>query len=278
MNAADVPLGMRLKGQAGWNQVEADWRRFLDMQPDGCFVAELDGVAVGTTVACIFGRVAWIAMVLVDEQARGRGVGTALMRHALAFLDDQGVPSVRLDATALGQPVYEKLGFAAEYKLARYEGVLGRPGIGPPAESGVCVRPAMAEDHVRVVQLDQEAIGTDRGKFLTRLFRERPDDVQLAERAGRLEGYLAVRAGTSALQLGPCIATLDGGGALIADAATRLLKQRVFLDVPQPNEPAVRIAESLGLSVQRMFVRMCRGPRVADDLARLMLSSGPELG
>ncbi len=43
MSAADVPLGLRLRGQAGWNQTEADWRRFLGLQPDGCFVAELDG-------------------------------------------------------------------------------------------------------------------------------------------------------------------------------------------------------------------------------------------
>ena len=40
MTAEDVPLGMRLRGQARFNQTEADWRRFLDLEPDGCFVAE----------------------------------------------------------------------------------------------------------------------------------------------------------------------------------------------------------------------------------------------
>src|SRR5438270_10324239 len=98
MTAADVPLGLRLRGQAGWNQTEADWRRFLRLQPDGCFVAELDGAPAGTTAAFVFGPVAWVAMVLVDEAVRGRGVGTALMRHALALLDGRGVRSVRLDA------------------------------------------------------------------------------------------------------------------------------------------------------------------------------------
>ena len=73
MTAADLGLGMRLKSQAGWNQTEADWRRFLEMQPDGCFVAEFDGVSVGTAVGCVFGSVAWIAMVLVDAEFRGRG-------------------------------------------------------------------------------------------------------------------------------------------------------------------------------------------------------------
>ena len=87
MTSADLDLAMRLKSQAGWNQTQADWRRFLAMQPDGCFVAELDGVAVGTAVGCVFGDVAWIAMVLVDLAARARGVGTALVQHAMSFVE-----------------------------------------------------------------------------------------------------------------------------------------------------------------------------------------------
>src|SRR5438094_512550 len=69
MTAADVPLGMELKRFAGWNQTEADWRRLLDLEPDGCFVAELDGTPSATLATCIFGAVAWIAMVLVQPQA-----------------------------------------------------------------------------------------------------------------------------------------------------------------------------------------------------------------
>ena len=83
MMARDVPLGMRLKEQAGWNQIEADWRRCLQLQPDGCFVAEREGVAVGTVTTCIFGSIAWIAMVLVDAAVRGQGIGRTLLDHAL---------------------------------------------------------------------------------------------------------------------------------------------------------------------------------------------------
>src|SRR5438105_11990396 len=124
MTAADVPLGMRLKEQAGWNQTEADWQRCLDLQPDGCFVAEWNDTPVGTTTTCVFGNVAWIAMVLVDANHRGKGIGKALMNHALEYLDSAGVASIRLDATPLGQPLYEKLGFRVQFPLARFEGVL----------------------------------------------------------------------------------------------------------------------------------------------------------
>ena len=43
MTPADVAAGMRLKDAAGWNQTEDDWRRFLQANPEGCFVAEWNG-------------------------------------------------------------------------------------------------------------------------------------------------------------------------------------------------------------------------------------------
>ena len=78
MTPMDAPVALALSEQAGWNQGDADWRRFLAMEPEGCFVAETNGEPVGTTVTCVFGGVAWIGMVLVDPRARRRGVATGL--------------------------------------------------------------------------------------------------------------------------------------------------------------------------------------------------------
>jgi GNAT superfamily N-acetyltransferase len=122
MNADDVPWGMKLKDQAGWNQTPADWQRLLALQPQGCFAAEYDGQVVGTTCVTCFGAVAWISMVLVDASYRGRGIGTRLMEHALAYLEGKKIKTARLDATPLGRPVYARLGFAAQYDIARREG------------------------------------------------------------------------------------------------------------------------------------------------------------
>src|SRR5262249_24503913 len=70
MTGTDLSLGLRLSRAAGWNQTEADWRSFLTLQPDGCFVAEWDGTPVGTTTTTLFGSVGWIAMVLVEASVR----------------------------------------------------------------------------------------------------------------------------------------------------------------------------------------------------------------
>src|SRR5262249_35410158 len=158
LTPADLPLGMRLKEAAGWNQTEADWRRFLDLEPEGCFVAELDGTPSATLAAFVFGPVAWIAMVLVDPAMRRGGLAGALMVHALDWLDRRDVGSVRLDATPMGQPLYEELGFVVEYSLGRHEGVL------PAAPEVGGVDPARAEDMNDVRELDRSVTGADRGK------------------------------------------------------------------------------------------------------------------
>jgi GNAT superfamily N-acetyltransferase len=268
---------MRLKEQAGWNQVEADWHRFLTMQPEGCFVAEWDGATVGTAVGCVFGLVSWIAMVLVDEAVRGRGIGKALVEHAISFVEGQGATIERLDAT---RPVYEKLGFVPQYELTRYAGTL-HPGVcHPPASppTQASLRVALADDYEAIFALDYSATRTDRQKFLARLFAERPAQVSVVERQHQIEGYLTTRLGSAAVQLGPCIANGEGAERLLGDAFRRLAGGRVYLDVLSSLDRAVGFAQSAGLEAQRTLTRMCRGFDVCDDVTRLWASSGPELG
>ncbi len=272
MTAADIPFGMRLKDRAGWNQTPADWRRYLELQPDGCFVACANGAPVGTTTTCIFGRVAWVAMVLVDEAYRGQGIGRALMDHALAFLDRQGVRSVRLDATALGRPLYEKLGFETEYTLHRYEGVL------PPGEAAKEVEPLDPGDLDDVLALDRSITHTDRQKLLRRLAAEFPAHGRVLRRSGRVAGFCLCRPGARAFQLGPCIAQADVGRRLLHDAGGRLGGERVYVDIPDTHREAVSWATASGLGAQRSLIRMCRGPKLGESAAELWASSGPEMG
>jgi GNAT superfamily N-acetyltransferase len=269
MTAADIPLGMRLKQQAGWNQLEADWRRCLDLEPAGCFMADLDAVPVGTVATCLFGPVGWIAMMLVDAAARGRGVGRALMEHALAYLEQRQVRCIRLDATPLGRPLYEKLGFVSEYLLHRYEGLL------PPRAPVPEVTTATPEQREQAVQLDHLVSGADRGKLLLRLFES--EAVRVVQAEGRLEGFLSARLGARALQIGPCMAHARAGPLLLADACQRYAGQFVYLDL-QEDHPATTLAREWGLTTQRPLLRMFRGEQPEEQRELLWASFGPEKG
>ena len=48
MSEQDVAFANRLREIAGWNQTGRDWRGYLSYDPDGCFVAEVEGKPAGT--------------------------------------------------------------------------------------------------------------------------------------------------------------------------------------------------------------------------------------
>ncbi len=290
MNLDDVPLGCRLNDAAGWNQLPADWQRLLALEPAGCFLAEWDGQPVGTTCVTRFETIAWISMVLVDAAHRGRGIGTQLMRHALAWLDRCGTRTVWLDATPLGRPVYEKLGFVGGYEVARWEGTAvssrhtpcavrnGTRRV-PTTDLATPITPA-AESHLEAITaLDHQATGTPRGPLLARLFAERPQALRVAVAQGRVAGYSVVRPGGRAWQIGPVVALEASSGLALLDAAISGHQgQTVLLDVPLPNRPAVHWAEARGLHVERQFLRMARGQPIADRPERIWAGFGPEKG
>ncbi|MCK4629484.1 MAG: GNAT family N-acetyltransferase, partial [Sedimentisphaerales bacterium] len=303
MTITDLPLGLKLKSQAGWNQTEADWLRFLALEAQGCFVAELDGVSVGTLTTCLLGGVAWIAMVLVDAKARRKGVGSNLLQYAIDYLDDRKVSTIRLDATPAGRVVYEKSGFIPEYNVARYEGVAPRgcdgasveevgsgefDGIDTAAKSPKNIAktaPALQNRGVKelltlasIVEFDKRLTGTDRGKMLNRLFQEHPHNFRLITNDGELEGYITFRPGSNAFQIGPCVAVSAAGSALFSYAWSRCAGEPIFIDIPVDNADAVKLAESGGLKVQRLFTRMYRGEKVPDSVQSIWASSGPEKG
>ncbi len=283
MRVDDISFGMRLKAQNGWNQLESDWRRQLELEPEGCFVAQAStgrepgemATLVGTACTCVFGDIAWINLVLVDQQERGQGIGTALLQHVLHYLDIRGIPTIRLDATPMGQPVYEKLGFRGDFTLSRYEGIL--PHLAEH-ERALQAEPLTPADLPAVLALDEAVTRTAREKLLRHLCTAHLDSMRKFAPGGRMEGFCFARPGAHAWQIGPVQGTAIAGRALLLDAAQRFAGQRVFLDVPSAHADAVRCVQSLGLKVQRSFLRMTRGARVQEDLQSCWSSFGPEKG
>jgi len=90
-------------------------------------VARVDGAILGTLTLVTFpiptGLRAWIEDVVVDEAARGRGVGAALTQQAVKIARAAGARSVDLTSRpsrAAAHRLYERLGFQLrESKLYR---------------------------------------------------------------------------------------------------------------------------------------------------------------
>ena len=89
---------------------------------DDMLLVALDGDAVaGTTMAGYDGHRGWLHKVAVSPQYRGRGLATALVRHAIRVLRSAGCTKVNLQIRATNLEVrkfYEGLGFEIEERLS----------------------------------------------------------------------------------------------------------------------------------------------------------------
>lgn len=252
---------MALKDAAGWNQTPADWKILLELAPQSCFGIECDGKLAATSTAISYGReLAWIGMVVTDPVHRRRGLARRLLEHALQYLDARGVGCVKLDATAMGQGLYEQLGFRAECVVERWL----RPA-GPIAASQN-VRPYAAD---RV--LDRQAFGADRSTLLDKLARHG------AWSAG--EGFAMGRDGAQAAYFGPCVsrspeAARDLLGAFLKTRAG----QPVYWDILATHPAAAGLAREHGFTRSRELLRMVRGGSVTPDASLNFAIAGFEFG
>jgi ribosomal protein S18 acetylase RimI-like enzyme len=283
MTAGDIPAGLALCRASGWNQVERDWRRFLETQPGGALVAERDSRVIGTVATMRYGRrFAWVAMVLVDPAERGRGVGRALLNRGLSLLDD--VDTARLDATPAGEPLYKTLGFVEETRLSRLLLAPGaaRMAIAPDPLSArvVTVRPLAPADWDAVAAFDARVFGADRRALLEWLWEGAPEYAWVASDGDQLAGYVLGRSGHLFEHLGPVIAGDAGTAARLLTACLPSRADRAFaVDAPVDQVDWRRFLGDTGFVEQRPFFRMSRGRPAPSGLPpNLFASVGPEFG
>jgi ribosomal protein S18 acetylase RimI-like enzyme len=95
-----------------------DLERLVSWPGNTQLIARVDGVISGALTLVTFpiptGTRAWIEDVVVDESARGQGVGAALTQEAVRLAHSQGARTVDLTSRpsrAAANRLYERLGF-----------------------------------------------------------------------------------------------------------------------------------------------------------------------
>lgn len=280
MTKADIPAGMRLKEIAGWNQTAADWKRFLEASPQGCFVAEQDGHVCGTATTISFeNRFAWIGMILVDPEYRSQGIGTKLLERTIEYLNDLRVTAIKLDATPQGRPLYEKLQFVPEYEIERW--TLRRSPSEMAKRSSSRSREPLSQDLLEFIfEADKESFGADRSFLLKSLHRDAPEFTMGIRNARVIEGYALGRRGSFADHLGPWMArNTMAACSLLETFLARSSREVVVVDSLKSNAAVGELLVSFGFTYSRPLTRMYRGHNGHPGRPELLCAIlGPEFG
>jgi GNAT superfamily N-acetyltransferase len=276
LELADLPDAEALVTEAGWNQVTADWRMFLDFGT--VYAVRADGRVIATAATLPYGgRCAWISMVLVATSHRRQGLATRLLDRCIADITAAELVPV-LDATPAGRTVYAPLGFQDAWGFARLV-LQRRTAISGPNANGITVHPITDATWPALCTYDASAFGADRSAILARMRSRLPPADLFARQDGRVVGLLLGRDGRTAAHLGPLIAEDDTIAIALLGQALSGLSGTVYLDLADAKTKVRAWLEAAGFAPQRPFTRMLLGRRESfDDVTRTYGVIGPEFG
>jgi len=265
MRRAELDLALDWAAAEGWNPGLRDADAFWAADPGGFWIAELDGEPIGSLSVVRYGpEFGFLGFYIVRPGWRGQGHGLALWRAGMAHLG--GDRCVGLDGVVAQQANYRRSGFV----LARRNFRLGAARVAAPAPApGIAVVPAATLPFTALAAYDATCFEAPREGFL-RAWLTLPGHVALAalREDGGLAGFGVVRPCRQGAKIGPLFA--DGAAAagtlLAALAAAAPPGGPLFLDVPEPNGPAMALARAAGMApvfeTARMYTRPPPRPRV----------------
>jgi len=277
MVLSDMDSLMKLKNAEGWNQLEKDWALLISYKESVNLVAVLDKRIVGTITAINYDNtVAWIGMMLVDRDYRGRGISKLLMLDAIDKL--KKCKSIKLDATPAGKPVYLKLGFLIEYTLYRMTNhSASKISLG---DNPVDTEKISPSDIAEVAAFDKRVFGADRTELITSLYEDCPVSAWLVRENNSITGFCLGRQGQNFTQIGPVYASSGKHAeALIRSAINQTTGRALVVDIPAAKSETKAWLEECGFISQRPFDRMyLRNNPHPGIIDNLYLIAGPELG
>jgi GNAT superfamily N-acetyltransferase len=222
-----------------WNDIRIPISSYLEPDYIFPFKAVIDGVLVGTGTAILHEKTGWLATIVTHSEYRNQGIGKQITEHLLALLQNHQCEHIYLMATALGEPVYQKVGFITESQYDFYKNI-SLENL-PISEN---VSPYQSDYKQAIFELDRMISGEDRSQHLETFLA---DSFVYLENE-KVEGVYFPRL---------------GDGLIVAntpEAGVELMKKRfqkfTIASFPQENKVAHDFMESSGYEPVMTHARM----------------------
>ncbi len=259
MRRAEVDLAVDWAALEGWNPGLHDADCYYETDPDGFFIGMLNDEPIGCISAVSYGEsYGFIGFYIVKPTYRKQGFGIALWNKAMEHLSGR---NIGLDGVVAQQDNYRKSGFQLAHRNIRYEWRSTRHQ--KEAQGIIELSSVPAED---LLMYDAKLFGNRRDLFL-KCWISRPGTIALGIVQGdRLQGYGVLRRCRHGFKVGPLFADSADLAETLFLALTGDLPvdTPTFLDVPEVNPQAMRMAEKYGMTkafeTARMYTQ--QAPRV----------------
>ena len=240
MNRSELDLVIEWAADEGWNPGTHDAESFYQVDRCGFLVGELNNEPVGSISAVAYSRhFGFLGYYIIKPQFRGQGFGMKLWRAAMLYLGAER--NIGLDGVIAQQENYKKSGFQIAYNHIRYETTGG--GVVP---DGIVKLTNVPEEEL--VGYDRELFPAERQQFL-RFWIKQPSSAALGVvREGHAVGYGVIRKSRTGFRIGPLFANDEQIAEQLLLALLAFGSDApVFIDVPDANPEAIKLAQGYGM-------------------------------
>lgn len=253
MTADDAARCALLTQQIGWSQNQDNWARLIEWAGAGSLCIADGDQLIATAIAIYYSpAVSWIGVVITHPDYQRQGLARQMMTAAIDYLRGRGAQCIMLDASKMGYPLYDSMGFRSLYKVEIFQGdaplIVGDDGIRELTEADI---PA-------VIQRDGRLFGVERPQIIRSLAQ--PGTAWVSGTADDIRGYLLMKNSRHGASIGPWYHNTDAGAeALLRRALAGINGQGAKLYVPETNAAAKAIATKYGMVYDRYCTRMVLG-------------------
>ena len=271
LNTADTILQVAFQRPDSWLR---ELRMIRRLQSGGAFLAYNRETPIGVVISLRYPDFTYIGPLGVHPDSQRLGIGFALMEHILEWLDGQDVMQVALDASPMGLPIYEKLGFVPCEQVNIFHRQSGGTGFQPPSK----VQHLSLQNLDLITATDKQAFGTDRNKLFQELLGEYPQRAFfLKDEQENITGYLIIQEKS----IGPWVSQKKDDAELLLKTALSLSfsNRLVTVIVPDENSEAAALLQHYGFERVRALRHMIRGSKKpAGQRENVYGQTSPSLG
>jgi hypothetical protein len=258
MRPEEIALAVDWAAGEGWNPGFQDAACFATVDPRGFLLGEVDGLPAAIISTVNYdSNFAFLGFYIVRPDLRGEGYGWQIWQ---AGMGHAGSRTVGLDGVVAQQENYKKSGFVLSHRNIRYGGLVTPTKAGDTLPLGQIPIDLLAAD-------DNRVFPANRPQFIASWIAAAGHVGRAVRRDGRLAGWGVIRPCRRGYKIGPLIADDPQIAASLFKALTTAVGGgEVFIDVPQPNQSAVDLAETFGLApvfeTARMYTAPIREPQI----------------
>lgn len=267
----DMDFILSLAKAEGWNPGLNDAFPFYYTDPHGFFLGQIGDKKIGCISAVAYNDTfGFIGFYIVLPEYRTKGFGHQLWDYASRYLGNR---TIGLDGVLKQQKVYEQHDFKLYYKNQRF---VRKNTKGHYSKTLVNLKTIILDD---LLKYDTPIFGIERARFL-QAWTAMPETFALGKLINnQLVGYGVLRPCQEGFKIGPLFAnTLDIGLELFDSLCAKAENRSVYIDIPQANPSALKIAENFNLSSVFETVRMYNKQPPNQNIEKVFGVTSFELG